>query len=144
MSRKTRRQNSPSALPARQATQLRSVQFGWEGPLPPPAILRGYEDIFPGCAERIVSAMERQSAHRQALETRAVKSNAWSEKLGTMFGFIIVLSSIGGGFYLILNDKNVYGMAAIISALVALVGVFIYGKRSQAAERERKLKQARG
>jgi hypothetical protein len=33
---------------------IHEVVASFQGPLPPPAILRGYEDIIPGVAERII------------------------------------------------------------------------------------------
>nr|DAR22085.1 MAG TPA: putative membrane protein [Caudoviricetes sp.] len=44
------------------------VQQHFSGPIPPPEILSGYEQIHPGFADRIISMAEKQSAHRQGLE----------------------------------------------------------------------------
>lgn len=38
------------------------------GPLPPPEIMRGYNEILPGAAERIVAVFESEVAHRHDLE----------------------------------------------------------------------------
>src|SRR5258708_6290391 len=44
------------------------TELHYSGPLPPPEMLVGYNDAFPGCAERIVAMAERQSQHRQDME----------------------------------------------------------------------------
>jgi uncharacterized membrane protein len=35
------------------------VAASFQGPLPPPSILRGYDEITPGAAERIIAMAER-------------------------------------------------------------------------------------
>lgn len=41
-----------------------SVMSEFSGPLPPPSIMKGYEDIVPGSADRILSMAENQAKHR--------------------------------------------------------------------------------
>jgi uncharacterized membrane protein len=67
------------------------------GPLPPPEILKQYDIALPGGAERIMALAERQSAHRQELEKKVVDSNCRNERLGTILGFILVMTALGGG-----------------------------------------------
>jgi uncharacterized membrane protein len=43
-----------------------SVSFS--GPLPPPEVLRAYEEMMPGTAARITEMEEGQSAHRRQRE----------------------------------------------------------------------------
>ena len=52
------------------------IQSEFSGPIPPPNIIKGYEDILPGAAERIISMAERQSAHRQEMERVMVNAEA--------------------------------------------------------------------
>jgi len=42
------------------------------GPLPDPETLRAYDEIIPNGAERLMQLVERQSNHRQALESDRV------------------------------------------------------------------------
>src|SRR5687768_13622143 len=49
--------------------ELIEVSTTYSGPIPPPAILRGYEDIVPGSADRIMGWAESQTKHRHKLET---------------------------------------------------------------------------
>ena len=37
----------------------------FSGPIPPPNIIKGYEEILPGSADRIIAMAENQSKHRQ-------------------------------------------------------------------------------
>jgi len=81
---------------------------------------------------------EKQSSHRQELERSHLDAGHQTEHRGQVFAFVIALAAILGGVYLISIGKDGTGLAAIIAALVALVGVFIYGKYAQTKELEQK------
>lgn len=110
------------------------------GPIPHPDILQKYESVLTGSADRILKMAEKQSLHRMELEKKALKSNSISELLGLIFGFILAFSLISIGGFLIYNNKHIEGLTSIISTLVGLVSVFIYGKKSQKEERLEKMK----
>ena len=112
-----------------------------QGPLPTAEELQKYNTVFEGCAERLVALAENQSNHRQVIEKAVVNGNVAAEKRGQIFGFIIAMTAVIGGIYLIANDRSVEGLVAIIAALSALVGVFVYGRIQQKKERETKLNQ---
>lgn len=77
---------------------------------------------------------ERQSEHRQKLEAAVVSESCNAQKRGQILGFILALVVICGGFALIWNGKDAIGLSAIISSLVSLVAVFMYGRRQQKKE----------
>ena len=108
-----------------------AASFSFTGPLPPPDVLAKYNDALPGAAERIVSMAERQSAHRQDIEKIVVSSNAHAQKVGPYLGFVVAMTAVGGGIYLMAHGDDVYGLASVIGALASLAGVFIYGKTKQ-------------
>ncbi len=110
--------------------------FTFSGPLPPPDLLMGYNKIFPGCAERIVAMAESVSNHRQELEQAVVKANIESERRGQERAFWLSVLVIVIGGLLIWNDKSVSGLGLIIGDLVALAGVFVYGRYQARKERE--------
>lgn len=101
-------------------------------------MLLKYDEVSPGLANRIVSLAESQSAHRQKMESQVIGSNVSSQRLGLILGALLCLVSIAGGIYLISNDKDISGLAAIITPLATLAGVFVYAKREQRIERESK------
>lgn len=102
---------------AREAVYELFQQFRYEfsGPLPPPHVLTEYNDALPDGADRIVRMAERQSRHRQGLETR-----------GQWFGFILALTVVVGGIVLIAVGKQVEGLVALVGSLATLTGLFIY------------------
>lgn len=119
--------------PPRQAILARHESFS--GPLPAPVDLEHYEKVLPGAAERIISMAERQSAHRQNLETKVINSEISNSKTGLYFGF-----AIGIGGFIVVGYCASFGyqiLAGIIAALDigSLVGVFVYGSEKRKKER---------
>lgn len=86
---------------------------------------------------------EGQLRHRQRLESTVVDGNVNAQKRGQIFAFTLGLIAIIGGIVLIALNKNAQGLAAIITAFVALAGVFVYGRWEQERERERKRREAK-
>lgn len=97
--------------------QVRGVVQHYQGPLPPPAMLRGYEELVPGGAERILAMAERQAAHRQTIESR-----------GQLFGFSLAVCAIAGGFLSVAAGLPLVGVSGVILAVATLSGFFIWGK----------------
>lgn len=107
------------------------------GPLPPPDVIRQYDEICPGAADRIIGMAERQAQHRQTIESKVINSDTVNSKMGMVFGFVIALISIIGGVYIILQDKIFPGIAIIMAMLVSLVGTFVYGSHQRRIERSK-------
>ena len=55
-----------------------------------PDVLRGYEDILPGSANRIVTMVEQEARHRHVIELR-----------GQIFGFSVAAGFIAAIFMLL-------------------------------------------
>ena len=118
---------------------ITQVSRFFSGPLPPPEVLTGYNDAFPGAAERIVAMAESQSQHRQTIEKRVVDSNCRNELAGLIVGSILSAIAIVGGIYLAAHDKPLSGFGVILTDVVALAGIFIYNRQAQIKERADKL-----
>jgi len=97
--------------------------------LPSPQMLREYNSVIPGLAERLVAHAEKQTAHRIALEKKLLASNIWKSFLGLVFGFFISSLGVGGGLYLTFVGFNVIGIIFSSATLVSLVMTFIYGSQ---------------
>jgi uncharacterized membrane protein len=81
---------------------------------------------------------ERQSIHREDLEAKVINADIASSKRGSIFGFVLSLIVICGGFVLVEQGKNVAGVSSILGSLASLVGVFVYSKQQQKKERVEK------
>lgn len=114
------------------------MSMSHSGPLPHPSILKSYEAIIPGSAARILASSETQAKHRQDLESTVIKANVRDQSRGQIFAFVLACMTIAGGIGLAFSGRQTSGIVAIVTALVALAGVFVYGKHQQATEREEK------
>lgn len=118
--------------------QITAQAAHFSGPIPPPEILVKYNDALPGAAERIVAMAESQLKHRQGLENKVIESNCKAQRTGPIYGFIVCMTAILGGVYLIHSGKSAEGLTAIITSLASLAGVFIFGKIKQQKELRQK------
>lgn len=107
---------------------LQAVYQSLKLPVPPPEIMREFEEVLPGSAERFMvlaekgfAIAEQQSSHRQAMERAVIKNNIVQSYLGQVFGFIIAMGGIGGAFYLVLHGMNIQGLTAFVGSLGALI-----------------------
>ncbi len=108
------------------------------GPIPNPAQLEKYEQIYPGLADRIVKMAEKQADHRQSLEKMVIESNTKDSARGVLFAFILGLVTIVGGVVLAFSGHEWPGALLGSAGLIGLTGVFIYGTRSSKKERAEK------
>ena len=110
---------------------MQAVSQSFSGPIPSPETLAKYNEIIPNAAERILAMAEKQQEHRQQLERRVIFANTRSQTYGLVAGFVIAMTAICGGIWLIAHGKDASGITAILGSLVALVGVFVYGRKKQ-------------
>ena len=81
------------------------------GPLPPPEILAGYEEVLPGAAQRIFALTEGQAKHRQELERTIVVGGAWRSWAGLVAGLIVALAFLIAAYRLIQDGHSLQSLA---------------------------------
>ena len=103
--------------------------------MPPPTMLAEYERVVPGLAKKIAERadLEQSFRHEITRENQAIARRAGRYAVAIAFSGQILSAglatlAIGGGLWLISNGHSVAGLAAIISAMAALVAAFITGK----------------
>ena len=116
----------------------------WFSPYPPPEILQGYDKVVPGFAERVVREVEKQSEHRQKLESQVVLADIKKSYLGMALGFVVALAGLAAAVVCVWHGGQVAGAVIGTVDLVALVGIFIYGSQQRRGERQERLQAARG
>lgn len=100
-------------------TVIQEIEFS--GPMPPPNILSGYEQILPGAADRILTMTETQSRHRQLMERRMIEAEARDSFLGVLFGFALGGGCIVAGIIMVLVYPQTAGV--ISGAVLGSSGV---------------------
>ena len=104
-------------------------QESYEGPIPHPRIIREYERILPGSADRILSMAEKQQEHRMALETKAIGGQVDQSKRGQLFGFILVFVCVAVAvFFAVYFGMTAFAVTFLCVTMVSVVGLFVTGK----------------
>lgn len=105
----------------------------YEGPFPPPALLRQFEDVLPGAAERIFQYSEREQQHRHDVERTQVetiaastKANTYMDIVGRLFGMLFLGITFAAALHFSFVEKSVEFAAlfyspSIIAGLVLLI-----------------------
>lgn len=110
----------------------------FSGPLPPPNVLKQYDEISPGAAERIIKMAEEQFTHRTTLEKEVITSDIKRSKWGQIFGFFIAIAGLTVALVSTISGYETAGSVIGGTTLVSLVSVFVLGTRSRKKEREEK------
>ena len=97
----------------------------FSGPIPMPDVLRDYERVLPGLAERIVRWTEDEASQRRTVE-RSLVQLSWG---GLWSALLLALTTIVGGMLLAWYGRNVVGVIGVVGALAGLVIVFLAGQR---------------
>jgi uncharacterized membrane protein len=130
------------------------IAASYEGILPPPSILRGYDEIVPGSAKGIISWVSQESKHRRTLEIEEAehrrrlekeesehrrrledKGMALGEKAlgwgifranaGMLLAWPLIIGIVAAGAYLIHEGHDWAGTIMVESALAIVVGAFV-------------------
>ncbi len=128
----------PSPGQPTQTLQRITAKASFQGPIPPPGILEGYENLVPGAADRLIRMAELQQEHDNAQDRALLAAEIGDHKagrrealVGQIFGLIIGLAAIGGATFAAINGAQWFGAALGVGGIAGLVGVFVYGRRME-------------
>lgn len=97
----------------------------WSGPLPPPSVLREFEDVVPGSAASIVATFTSEVSHRQSMERKGFTLTGW----GMALGFVGLIAMLGLAAYaLICGHPWVAGTIATV--MTSVVGLFVWKQQT--------------
>lgn len=99
-------------------------------------ILKGYQELYPDAAQKIIDNGIAESQHRREMEDKYLSGNISSHKLGQLFGFLIALVVIIGGIYLIATDKQVAGSVLTGTTALGLIGLFTGNNQNKNKDKE--------
>ncbi len=108
-----------------------SVRESFRGPLPPPVLLKEYNEAVTDGAERVFKMTEKQLLHRMQLEDHAVKEDLKQSRNGQLFGFILSLTGLCLATLLAMSGHETIAGIFGTTTVIGLVTVFVIGKRIQ-------------
>ncbi|EBG2415162.1 DUF2335 domain-containing protein [Salmonella enterica] len=112
--------------------QFRAIvsQTCFRGPLPPPSMLREYNDIVAGAAERIMVRSEKEQAHRHEMQNKTVTGTINKDKRGQWMAYSITLLILLIATIFAWRGNTVFAGTLITVDLIGLASVFIMGRVS--------------
>ena len=109
--------------------QVTTQQFS--GPVPHPEILRGYNQVLPGAAERILTMAELDQKHQIEIESSAQHLAAKEIKRGQIFGLVVSISAFITSIASLILGFEKAAMVIGGTTVVGLVTVFVTSRSSK-------------
>ena len=103
----------------------------YQGDLPHPKILEGYNELYEDAAKLIITNGIEESKHRRSMEQKFMDSQFKERKLGQILGFIIALVMIFVGGYLIYSGHTVVGSLLSGVSSLGIIGLFTGNNNKQ-------------
>ena len=112
--------------------QIVATAAQFSGPLPPPGLMKQYNEVHPEFAERIVASWEKETAHRHRLDEMTISSEIANEqavsdavKRGQVLAFVLAFSFLIAGTLLTFFNKQVSGVIFGATGFIGIVLAFL-------------------
>lgn len=134
MTERTNPHDNPASAPIESspskvvATSTKKTTVAFSGPLPPPSILAGYDNILPGAAERILTIAESEADHQRSMERFHAQETFRERRRGQQCALSIAVIAFGVSAFLGYTDHDF--VAGVISGttLISIVASFVIGR----------------
>lgn len=103
-------------------------QSSFRGPLPPPTMLREYNEIVVNGAERIMARSEKEQAHRHEMQSKTVTGAIAKDRRGQWMAFAITVFILLIATVFAWRGNTVFAGTLITVDLIGLASVFIMGR----------------
>ncbi|ELM6621502.1 DUF2335 domain-containing protein [Vibrio fluvialis] len=117
-----------------------TTQTHFSGPLPPPDIMKGYEDICPGAARDILDMAKTDAEHLRSMQKGALLGHTIESILGIISGLIIALTTIAAITYCAISGQPI--TAGVVGSVAVVAGVFMKKKASRPKVKVRKAEES--
>lgn len=117
----------------------RIERSSFSGPIPHPELLRGYDSVVAGSADRILKMAENQQAHRINIEKTIVNSKTNESIRGQTWGGILVLLLIAATVILGLFGHDILAGTIGTTTILGIGTIFVLNKTTD-KESEKKNK----
>lgn len=98
------------------------------GPLPPPLMLKQYDDVVPGGAERVVRMAEKAADHEIEFGRTALAAAISNTKQGRRLGFVVVLAVLACSMIALYAGYESFATTLGGSTVISLAAIFALGR----------------
>lgn len=103
----------------------------YQGPLPPPEVLKKYNEAHPDATAIILHSFAEEGNHRRKMQAAIVEQGIVRARRGQVFAFTIAMTAVAGGVLLLLLEKSIEGFSTIGLGVGGLVTAFLAGRLGQ-------------
>ena len=121
----------------RKLTVAQSQSF-FSGPIPQPLMLKQYEEILPGSAERIFAMAEKEAEHIRLMDAAVLDAQKGDNRRGQWLAFGVCTLMAAVGITALILNHPVTASIVCGSTLTGLVAVFITGRTGTNKQDENK------
>lgn len=100
------------------------------GPLPSPEMLKEYDAVLPGGAERIFAMAEKEQSARLKYNHGALSGEINLDRRGQWMGFSIAIIILAMAAVFAWKGNTTFAGTLVAIDLIGLVSVFVLGRRS--------------
>lgn len=104
-------------------TDNQIVSAQWAGPLPPPNVLNGFNDVVENGAERVFNMAEKEQEHRISYERAELEATRRDFRRGQVMGSILALACVLASVYSVsIGAHPIVSIALVGIPIMALIG----------------------
>ena len=109
------------SLPEEKRTRVYQA-LSFSGPVPPPAMYAGYEEVLPGSADRIMRMAEKEQDHRIAMDLKYVEIYAGNTHRSQKLSVVVILAGLAAAMFLgIFGDVRASGGVLALLAILQVI-----------------------
>lgn len=106
-------------------------QRSYQGPVPPPEMMRDYNDVDPTFADRLLTLAENDFKHQQEMAQLAIKGEIEFDKRNSLYALIVILCLLLFCGFLAYIDQVGWSVTFMFLTLGALVSRVVHGMRQE-------------
>lgn len=106
------------------------ISTEWSGPIPPPEVLKQYNQIYPELAETIIHQWMGETNHRHEIENKLVNDGISRAKTGQFLGFFIAIFAFIVAGYCATVGSPYVGSVIAGGTTLGIVSIFVIGRKN--------------
>ncbi|WP_419942858.1 DUF2335 domain-containing protein [Candidatus Palauibacter sp.] len=118
-------QQVPAEPTENQQVHIAGVQVTktWSAPLPPPQLLREFNEAVPGAADIIISEFQEQGQHRRDMERQTTEAHVFAVKAGAIWPPAMDALLVLSGFGSIVAGRPFIGAGILLFVMIAILAI---------------------
>jgi uncharacterized membrane protein len=113
------------------STTVTHQSASFHGPIPHPALLKGYEEILPGAADRILRMAEEDLKHTHEIDTAIQRADEKEVRRGQIMAFLLVIVAFASAIGIYLLGSELVALTIAGTTIGGIITSFILSRRAE-------------